>query len=66
MVSEIELFSEKNGLAFAELPTSLRDCGVDEAMIPNLAREAESQWTAQFNPRKPTIQDFEALYRSAY
>lgn len=53
-------------LALADMPPSLRDCGVDEAMIPELAREAESQWTAQFNPRKPSLQDFEALYRSAF
>ena len=49
----------------AGMPSSLRDCGVQEENLPLLAAEASTQWTAQFNPRSLTVDDFEALYRSA-
>ena len=53
-------------LAIAGLPLSLADCGVSEEIIPQLATEAAAQWTAHFNPRDVTVEDFEALYRSAF
>jgi alcohol dehydrogenase len=48
------------------LPTTLREAGVDETAIPNLAKEASEQWTAAFNPRKAGAAEFEGLYHSAY
>lgn len=38
----------------------------DEACVAELARRAAGQWTAQFNPRPITAEDFEAIYRCAY
>lgn len=49
----------------AELPRSLGEAGVDPDAIPDLAREAERQWTAGFNPRPVARLDFERLYRAA-
>ena len=45
---------------------SLRGLGVDEAMIPQLAREAAAQWTAQFNPVPVTSALLEEVYRAAF
>ncbi len=47
------------------LPRRLSQCGVQAEAIPQLAAEAAEQWTAQFNPRRFSTQDFEALYRCA-
>jgi alcohol dehydrogenase len=47
------------------LPVSLKDCGVREAALPQLAAEAATQWTAQFNPRPVTRSDFESLFAAA-
>lgn len=52
-------------LARTGLPCSLSQCGVEADAIPELAREAAAQWTAQFNPRQLSTEDFEALYRCA-
>lgn len=52
-------------LAYAELPTKLSECGVTEEAIPALAESAMKQWTAQFNPRPLTVEDFRNLYRAA-
>jgi alcohol dehydrogenase class IV len=48
------------------LPTRLRDVGVTEAMIPDMARHAyiDLNWTT--NPRPVTEGDLEMLYRQAY
>jgi alcohol dehydrogenase class IV len=35
-------------------------------MIKTLAGEASKQWTATFNPRPLTVEDFAALYESAF
>ena len=56
----VERFRERAGL-----PSSLRDVGVDEASLSELAREAASQWTAQFNPKPVTVTEMEDLYRCA-
>ncbi|MFM1769452.1 MAG: hypothetical protein RJA22_1981 [Verrucomicrobiota bacterium] len=50
----------------AHLPASLADCGVPHGAIPRLAEEAARQWTAQFNPRPVTPQDFVGLYEAAF
>ncbi|MGL6075858.1 MAG: iron-containing alcohol dehydrogenase [Fimbriiglobus sp.] len=50
----------------AGMPTSLKECGVSESILPLLAEEANQQWTARFNPRpvgEPEILD---LYRVAW
>jgi alcohol dehydrogenase len=48
------------------LPATLREIGVEAAVIPQLAEEATRQWTAQFNPRPVTAREFEELYRQAF
>jgi alcohol dehydrogenase len=35
-------------------------------MIPTLAEEASKQWTATFNPRPVTQDDFISLYEAAF
>ncbi len=50
----------------AGFPRSLAEAGVDAGAIPELAREAARQWTANFNPRATTVDDFIALYEAAF
>jgi alcohol dehydrogenase class IV len=45
---------------------TLRDLGVDEAMIPQLAEEAAAQWTARFNPVAVDAAMLEGVYRAAW
>jgi len=52
--------------AVAGLPTRLCDLGVDEAMLPQLAKEATAQWTGTFNPREVCEADFLRLYQSVF
>ena len=47
------------------LPTRLSEIGVSTADIPDLALQASKEWTAQFNPRGVTVEDFETLYQTA-
>ena len=54
-----------NLLSEAGLPTTLSACGVTNTSIPQLAKEAATQWTAQFNPRALTEDDFVKLYEAA-
>jgi alcohol dehydrogenase len=53
-------------VADAGLPQTLADCDVDPGLIPTMASEAASQWTAQFNPRPVDASCLEELYRCAY
>ncbi len=53
-------------LDVAQMPRSLADCGVSRDSIPSLAAEAARQWTAGFNPRALTVDDFVALYEAAF
>lgn len=55
----------KNLLLLAGLPRRLHDCGVSVSPILNLSQEAAREWTAQFNPRPVTSDDFAALYEAA-
>jgi len=48
------------------MPTRLRDLGVEMRRIEELSREAESQWTAGFNPRPVKASDFVEIYKWAY
>jgi alcohol dehydrogenase len=50
-------------LDLAALPRTLRDCGVTRESIPMLASEAAKQWTASFNPRPVSEEDFVGLYQ---
>jgi alcohol dehydrogenase len=50
----------------AKIARSLTDCGAERSMIKTLAGEASKQWTATFNPRPLTVEDFAALYESAF
>ncbi len=52
-------------LNLAGIPRSLEDAGGNAALIPDLAGEAAKQWTANFNPRKMSVEDFRALYQAA-
>ena len=50
----------------SELPRSLRQVGVKEEDLPDLARAALEQWTGTFNPRPLQESVALALYQSAY
>jgi alcohol dehydrogenase len=52
-------------LDIAEFPPSLTDLGLKESDIPKLAEEAARQWTANFNPRSLTVENFKQLYTRA-
>jgi alcohol dehydrogenase len=49
----------------AGLRLDARRSPLDPSIIPVLASEAARQWTATFNPRQVSPQDFEVLYREA-
>ena len=53
-----------------DLPNRLRDYPVQytigTADLPTLAKEAATQWTAQFNPRPVNVSDFMKLYEQVY
>ncbi|HEX6904238.1 MAG TPA: iron-containing alcohol dehydrogenase [Thermoanaerobaculia bacterium] len=42
------------------------DIGVEEDHLPELAEEADRQWTARFNPRPVNVSDLLGLYREAW
>lgn len=52
------------------LPDRLREYPIQYAIgttdIPTVAKEAATQWTAQFNPRSLNIRDFMKLYERIY
>lgn len=50
----------------AGLPERLEQCGVESSRLAALAWEAESQWTAQFNPRAVAHEDLRRLYEEAF
>ena len=58
--NRLDLFLRRSGL-----PAALKDCGVTEKAIPQLAGEAATQWTAKFNPRAVAAADFEEIYSAA-
>ncbi|MBM3876262.1 MAG: iron-containing alcohol dehydrogenase [Verrucomicrobia bacterium] len=81
LASSVELARVSDGLAsaleslisrlesllnLAGMPRSLGDCGVDASKVKLLAAEAQRQWTAQFNPRAATLEDFVGLYEAAF
>jgi alcohol dehydrogenase len=52
-------------LDIAQISPSLNHLGVEQKEIPNLADQAASQWTARFNPRPASPEDFAEMYREA-
>jgi len=50
----------------AGLPSTLRQCGVDRKMLPELAEEAAKQWTGTFNPRIVNAASLLDLYETAF
>lgn len=52
--------------AAASLPQRLRECQVDEAVLPQLAQAATQEWTGAFNPRPLAMADFLQLYEAAF
>ena len=61
LLAHLESLLESTGV-----PSSLGECGVKRSMIPTLAEEAARQWTANFNPRKVTAEEFVSLYETAF
>jgi alcohol dehydrogenase len=53
-------------LGLAQMPRSLGECGVERNAVTNLAEEAARQWTATFNPRTVTKEDFAKLYEETF
>ena len=51
--------------AVAGLPSNLRECQVDRAMLPRMAEEAAQQWTGTFNPRPVNASNLLDLYEAA-
>jgi alcohol dehydrogenase len=49
----------------AKMPRQISEYGVKEEHLHDLAEMAAKQWTAQFNPRAPSVEDFVELYRAA-
>lgn len=49
----------------AQMPRDLQQYGVTAGDVRGLAEMAAPQWTAQFNPRPLTVEDFEGIYRAA-
>jgi len=49
-------------LDVAKLREGLVEYGIKSEDFPELARQAAKQWTATFNPRPVTAEDFERLY----
>jgi len=47
----------------ADTPPELATVVFDEQAMTQLAQEAAAQWTAQFNPRPLTAEEFAAIYR---
>jgi len=53
-------------LGLAQMPRSLAECGVERDAVATLAEEASRQWTATFNPRTVTKEDFAKLYAETF
>jgi alcohol dehydrogenase len=53
-------------LGLAHMPRSLAECGVERNAVSRLAEEAARQWTASFNPRMVTKEDFAKLYEETF
>lgn len=56
----------RHHLSRCGMALSLRELGVEEAKLPQLAGEAAQQWTAQFNPVPVDAAALEQVYRTAW
>lgn len=61
LIARIEFLLNEAGIA-----RSLVDLNADPDLIPVLAKEAATQWTASFNPRSIGPADFVRLYEQAF
>jgi alcohol dehydrogenase len=61
LIARLESILNEAGIA-----RSLADLNADRSIIPVLAKEAASQWTATFNPRPVGAADFVRLYELAF
>lgn len=61
LAQRLEELTEAGGLR-----TNLRDAGISEAELPELAAEAAEQWTGTFNPRPFNQQGAIEIYQCAY
>jgi alcohol dehydrogenase len=61
LIERVEALLEAAGIA-----RSLAELGVEPSAVPTLAAEAHAQWTARFNPRPLSPDDFANLYASAF
>ena len=57
LIAELEIV-----LDLAKMREGLSKFGIDQAAFSEMAKEAAQQWTAGFNPRTITADDFEELY----
>ncbi len=53
-------------VSLAQLPTRLRECGVETEKMPHMAENAAKQWTGTFNPRPLSTEQFLGLYQQAF
>lgn len=53
-------------LRLADFPLTLEQFGFSSEEVSGLAQEASGQWTAGFNPRSVSSQDFAKLYSSLF
>lgn len=60
LLARVEYLLEAAGFA-----GSLAENGIDDAKLGELAAEAASQWTAQFNPRPVTAKEFRQILTQA-
>jgi alcohol dehydrogenase len=62
-----DLASQLNDLlAAGGVPMRLRDHDIEHSKLPELAAQAATQWTAQFNPGPAEEADLHAIYEAAY
>lgn len=56
----------KTFLVHLGFPENLKKAGISGDTIPGMAEEAMRQATVRSNPREPTLEEIEELYRKAY
>jgi alcohol dehydrogenase len=63
-----ELLAEYLGklISHSGMPTSLAQCGVARAKLPQMAEDAAKQWTGTFNPRPVDESSLLDLYEAAF
>ncbi len=53
-------------IVLADIKQTLSSYDIPKTAIPQLAQDAATQWTAQFNPRPVDANDLQALYEGAF